>query len=134
MVVRERERERERERRGLSSSRQYCWFSSEVETATEPHDRCALCAIWGPHCADAKLNCFTRELQDSIFLFRGFCILLRVLHQGYWKNRPSLQLFNEVIYIYFTAPCFDLRWSSSCGIHNYFREITSLQRIRCFVL
>jgi hypothetical protein len=27
-------------------------------------------------------------------------------HQGYWKNRPSQQLFNVFIYIYFAATCF----------------------------
>jgi hypothetical protein len=26
----------------------------------------------------------------------GFCILLSVFYQGYWKNRPSQQLFAEI--------------------------------------
>jgi hypothetical protein len=55
------------------------------------------------------------------------------LKQGYWKNRPSQQLFKVFIYIYFAATCFGPVWSSSGGIHNYFQEVTSLQRIRCFV-
>jgi hypothetical protein len=33
-------------------------------------------------------------------------ILLRVLCQGYWKNRPLQQLFKVFIYIYFAATCF----------------------------
>jgi hypothetical protein len=67
-------------------------------------------------------------------LILGFCFLLRVLYQGYWKNCPSQQLFKMFISIYFAAICFGPRWPSSGGIHNYFREVTSLQRIRCFVL
>jgi hypothetical protein len=31
----------------------------------------------------------------SLFFILGFCILLRVLHQGYYKNHPSQQLFNN---------------------------------------
>jgi hypothetical protein len=54
-------------------------------------------------------------------------------YQGYWKNLPSQQLFKVFIYIYFAATCFGPRWPSSGGIHNYFREVSSLQRIR-FVL
>jgi hypothetical protein len=53
-------------------------------------------------------------------------------YQGYWKNRPSQQLFKVFIYIYFAVTCFGPRWPSSGGIHNYFLEVTSLQRIRCF--
>jgi hypothetical protein len=53
----------------------------------------------------------------------GFCILLRVLYQGYRKNRPSQQLFNVFIYIYFTATCFGPRWPSSGGIHNIFGKL-----------
>jgi hypothetical protein len=64
----------------------------------------------------------------------GFYILLCVLYQGYWKNRPSQQLFKVFIYIYFATTCFGPRRTSSGGIHNYFRKVTSLQRIRCFVL
>jgi hypothetical protein len=76
-------------------------------------------------------------LFNVIFLYifiLGFCIPLRVLYQGYWKNRPSQQLFKVFVYIYFAATCFGSRWPSSGEIHNYFREATSLQRIRCFVL
>jgi hypothetical protein len=48
-------------------------------------------------------------------------------NQGYWKNRPSQQLFKVFIYIlYFAATCFGSRWPSSGGIHNYFQEATSL--------
>jgi hypothetical protein len=35
-------------------------------------------------------------------LILGFCILLRVLYQGYWKNRPSQQLFK--VFILFPFP------------------------------
>jgi hypothetical protein len=35
------------------------------------------------------------------------------LYQGYWKNRPSHQLFKVFIYIYFTATCFGPRWPSN---------------------
>jgi hypothetical protein len=66
----------------------------------------------------------------KMFLILGFYILLRVLYQGYWKNSPSQQLFKVFIYIYFAATCFGACWPSSGGIHNYFREVTSLQRIR----
>jgi hypothetical protein len=50
----------------------------------------------------------------------GFCNLLLVLYQGYWKNRPSQQLFKVFIYIYFAATCFGPHWPSSGRIHNYF--------------
>jgi hypothetical protein len=40
-----------------------------------------------------------QSLTLYIFIL-GFCILLRVLHQGYWKNRPSQQLF-KVFILYF---------------------------------
>jgi hypothetical protein len=39
--------------------------------------------------------------QEAFIL--EFCILLRVLYQGYRKNRPSQQLFKVFIYIYFAA-------------------------------
>jgi hypothetical protein len=55
------------------------------------------------------------------------------VNQGYVKNHPSQQLF-KVFILYFAATCFDPRWPSSGGIHNYFREVISLQRIRCFPL
>jgi hypothetical protein len=48
----------------------------------------------------------------------------KVQYQGYWKNRPSQQLFKAFIYIYLAATCFSPRWPSSGGIHNYFREVT----------
>jgi hypothetical protein len=32
------------------------------------------------------------------FFILGFCILLRVLYQGYWKNRPSQQLFLRCLF------------------------------------
>jgi hypothetical protein len=67
----------------------------------------------------------------GIFILE-FCILLRVFYQGYWKNGPWQQLFKVFIYIYFAATCFGPRWPASGGIHNNFREVTSLQRIRCF--
>jgi hypothetical protein len=37
-----------------------------------------------------------------------FCILLHVLYQGYWKNRPSQQLFKVFIlyFMYFASKCF----------------------------
>jgi hypothetical protein len=54
-----------------------------------------------------------------------------LVNKGYWTNRPSQQLFKVFIYIYFAATCLGPRWPSSGGIHNYFREVTSLQRIRC---
>jgi hypothetical protein len=59
------------------------------------------------------------------FFILGFCILLRILYQGFWKNRPSQQLFKVFIYIHFAATCFGPRWPSSGGTHNYFREVTS---------
>jgi succinate dehydrogenase hydrophobic anchor subunit len=31
----------------------------------------------------------------------GFCILLRELHHGYWKNRPSQQLFKVFYFIFY---------------------------------
>jgi hypothetical protein len=35
----------------------------------------------------------------TIFVL-GPCILLRVRYQGYWKNRPSQELFKVYIHIY----------------------------------
>jgi hypothetical protein len=58
-----------------------------------------------------------------------------LMDQGYLLEEQSLATtFNVFIYIYFAATCFGPSWPSSGGIHNYFREVTSLQRIRCFVL
>jgi hypothetical protein len=37
--------------------------------------------------------------KQLIFIL-GFYILLRVLHQGYWKNRLSQQLFKVSIYLF----------------------------------
>jgi hypothetical protein len=74
------------------------------------------------------------QRTQSQFFILGFNILLRILHQGYWKNRPLQQLFKVFIYTYFATTCFGPRWPSSDGIHNYFRDVTSLQRIRCFML
>jgi hypothetical protein len=37
----------------------------------------------------------SEEMQYTVYgviFILGFCILLRVLYQGYWKNRPSQQL------------------------------------------
>jgi hypothetical protein len=96
--------------------------------------------IWGssraelvsqfPYSLRLKLN-FTFHLENLwCFFILGFDILLRVLYQGYGKNHPSQQ-FKMFIYIYFAATCFGPCWPSSSGIHNYFREVTSLQRIRC---
>jgi hypothetical protein len=37
---------------------------------------------------------YSEILTDRLYNFiSGFCILLRVLYQGYWKNHPSQQLF-----------------------------------------
>jgi hypothetical protein len=66
-----------------------------------------------------------RKPLFSMFIL-GFRILLRVLYQGNWKNRPSQQLFKVFIYINFAATCFGPRWPFSGGIHNIFREVTSL--------
>jgi hypothetical protein len=35
-----------------------------------------------------------------LFFILGFCILLRILYQGYWKNCPSQQLLKVFISIY----------------------------------
>jgi hypothetical protein len=64
----------------------------------------------------------------------GFCIQLRVLYQGYWKNRPLQQLFKVFIYTYFAVKCFGPRWPSSGGIHSIFGKLPHSERIRCFVL
>jgi hypothetical protein len=40
--------------------------------------------------------------RSNVFIL-GFCILLRVLYQDYWKNRPSQQLFKLFI-LYFILP------------------------------
>jgi hypothetical protein len=53
---------------------------------------------------------------------------IHILYEGKWKNSPSQQLFKVFINIYFSATCFGSRWPSSGGIHNYFREATTLQR------
>jgi hypothetical protein len=60
----------------------------------------------------------------AVIFILGFCILLHVLYQGYWKNRPWQQLFKVFIPIYFAATCFGPRWPSSGRISN-------TQRIRC---
>jgi hypothetical protein len=61
----------------------------------------------------------TKPEKYLIMLFiLGFCIVLRVLYQGYRKIRPSQQPFKAFIYIYFAATCFRPRWPSSGGIHN----------------
>jgi hypothetical protein len=44
------------------------------------------------------------EAQTVVFILR-FCILMRVLYEDYWKNRPSQQLFKVFIYTYFTKTC-----------------------------
>jgi hypothetical protein len=36
-----------------------------------------------------------------LFFILGFCILLRALYQGYWKNRHTQQLFRVFIYTFF---------------------------------
>jgi hypothetical protein len=64
----------------------------------------------------------------------GFCILLRVLSQGYCKNRLSQQLFKLFIYIYFSATCFRPRWPSSGGIHNIFGKLPHYNGSVDFVL
>jgi hypothetical protein len=61
----------------------------------------------------------------------GFCILLRVLYQGYWKNRRSQQLFKVFIYTYFAGTCFGPRWPSSGAIHNIFGKLTHAQDRLC---
>jgi hypothetical protein len=53
-------------------------------------------------------------------------LLLTYFKQGYWKNCPSQQLFEVFIYIYFATTCFGPRWTSSGGIHNIHRDVTSL--------
>jgi hypothetical protein len=50
----------------------------------------------------------------------GFCILSH-------KNRPSQQLFEVFILYIFAATCFGPYWPSSGGIHNSFRNLTSLK-------
>jgi hypothetical protein len=52
-------------------------------------------------------------------------------------EEPSLATILQGVYFIFyvfAATCFGPRWPSSGGIQNYFREVASLQRIRCFVL
>jgi hypothetical protein len=44
---------------------------------------------------------FYLNLQTMKCFILGFCILLRVLYQVYWKNRPSQQLFKVFMHIYF---------------------------------
>jgi hypothetical protein len=65
------------------------------------------------------------KCTGSFFFILGFCSLLRVLYQGYQKNRPSQQLFKVFIlyFIYFAAICFGPCWPSSDGIHNYSRKL-----------
>jgi hypothetical protein len=82
---------------------------------------------------DNVQNCNTSSYINILFIL-GFRILLHVLYQSYWKNRPSQQLFKVFIYVYFEATRFGTHWPSSGGIHNYCREVTSVQRIRCFCL
>jgi hypothetical protein len=51
----------------------------------------------------------TKPEKYLIMLFiLGFCILLRVLYQGYWKKHPSKQLFKVFICIHFAATCLAL--------------------------
>jgi hypothetical protein len=69
-----------------------------------------------------RLPFFASSIHGNFFIL-GFCILLRVFYQGYWKNRPSQKLFKVFIYIYFAATCFGPRWPSAGGIHNYIREV-----------
>jgi hypothetical protein len=51
-------------------------------------------------------------IDNKVFIFfiLGFCILLRVLYQGYWKNRPSQQLFRVsfifIIILLYKKKCF----------------------------
>jgi hypothetical protein len=53
------------------------------------------------------------RLYQFIFLL-GFCILLRVLYQGYQENHPSQQLFKAFIVFVF----WPLHVSSFTGHHQ----------------
>jgi hypothetical protein len=50
----------------------------------------------------AKNGASFLQKSFSIFIF-GFCILLRAIYQGYWKNRLSQQLFKVYIYLLFIS-------------------------------
>jgi hypothetical protein len=62
------------------------------------------------------------EVSESLCRPEQLCNVYA--YQGYWKNRPSQQLFKVFIlyFIYFApqirGPC----WPSSGGIHNYFTK------------
>jgi hypothetical protein len=80
--------------------------------------------------------CTTRNFRNApLYTKTHDCAMLRdinikVIGRNVPRNNSSRCLF----YIYFAAICFGPRWPSSGRMHNYFREVTSLQRIRCFVL
>jgi hypothetical protein len=59
-------------------------------------------------CSSLYLNRALVSQVLSVIFILGFCILLRVLYEGYWKNRPSQQLFKVFILylIYFCRHMF----------------------------
>jgi hypothetical protein len=59
-------------------------------------------------------------LYIYIYKYFYFGVLLHVLYQGYWKDRPSQQLFKVFIIYLFRSYIFGPRWPSSGAIHNYF--------------
>jgi hypothetical protein len=94
-------------------------------------------------CYYGRMNCTTKVIRSSKCRQQKRYLVQTMKLSLYFGSSASCwayfikvigrsqQLFKVFIYIYFAATCFGPRWPSSGGIHNYFREVTSLQRIHC---